>query len=111
MWSKTHTQLSLTGVTDQFGAIIEVDIGVQSLPELHGEEVVGRPGPLGRMMILPLLAVGGTAGSRLPLQGLPLLRGPGGDVTGGGEVETSCFRVSSYFAFSVAYLYGQMKTH
>ena len=49
-------------MTDQFGAVIEVDVGVQSLPKLHREEDVGRPGPLGRIMVLPLLAVGEQCG-------------------------------------------------
>ena len=49
-------------MTDQFGAIIEVNVGVQSLPELHREEDVGRPGPLGRIMVLPLPTVGEQGG-------------------------------------------------
>lgn len=32
--------------------------------------------------------------------------GSWGDASGGGEVGASCFRVSSYFAFSSAYLYA-----
>ena len=36
------------------------------------------------------------------------MEGPRGDVTGGREVGTSCSRVSSYFAFSMAYLYGKI---
>jgi len=52
-------KMSVQGNTDQLGAVIEVDVGVQSLPELHGEEDVCCPGPLGRIMVLPLLAIGG----------------------------------------------------
>ena len=51
--------VSVQNTTDQLGAIIKVDVGVQSLPELHGEEDVCCPGPLGRIMVLPLLAIGG----------------------------------------------------
>ncbi|KAA6417132.1 MAG: hypothetical protein FRX49_12887 [Trebouxia sp. A1-2] len=45
--------------TDQLGAIIKVDVRVQSLPELHGEEDVCRPWPLRRIMVLSLLAIEG----------------------------------------------------
>ncbi len=52
-------KVSVQSNTDQLGAVIEVDVRVQRLPELHGEEDVCCPGPLGRVMALPLLAIGG----------------------------------------------------
>ena len=59
---KIYMQCCLFGIvsvqktTNQLGAVIEVDVRVQGLPELHGEEDVCCPGPLGRIMVLPLLA-------------------------------------------------------
>ncbi len=61
--------------------------------------VLGLLGASWSFLFLPL-------GEMTPSARVAAMVGSWGDATGGGEVGASCFRVSSYFAFSSAYLHA-----
>lgn len=96
--AKCQYKVILTSLVPSLKLMLESRVFLNSM-EKRMYAVLGLLGASWSFLFLPL-------GEVTPSARVAAVVGSWGDATGGGEVGASCFRVSSYFAFSSAYLHA-----